>query len=58
MFVSKPFWGIIDYYGRKTTTMVVIVTPELFSFPHSSKYIFCVILNKEIHTGLQQLKGE
>ncbi len=38
-FVTRLFWGTIDFHSRKTNTMQVNGAPELLCFPHSSEYL-------------------
>ncbi len=38
-FVTRLFWGTIDFHGRKQNIMEVNCAPELLCFPHSSEYI-------------------
>ncbi len=38
-FVTRLFWGTIDFHSRKTNPMDVNGAPELLCFPHSSEYL-------------------
>ncbi len=38
-FVTRLFWGTIDFHSRKKHTMEVNGAPELLCFPHSSEYL-------------------
>ncbi len=38
-FVTRLFWGTIDFHSRKKNTMEVNGAPELLCFPHSSEYL-------------------
>ncbi len=38
-FVTRLFWGTIDFYSRKKNTMEVNSAPELLCFSHSSEYL-------------------
>ncbi len=38
-FVTRLFWGTIDFHSRKKNTMEVNCAPELLCFPHSSEYL-------------------
>ncbi len=38
-FVTRLFWGTIDFHSKKKNTMEVNGAPELLCFPHSSEYI-------------------
>ncbi len=39
LFVTRLFWGTIDFHSRKKITMEVNGAPELLCFPHFSEYI-------------------
>ncbi len=38
-FVTRLFWGTIDFHSRKKNTMEVNGAPELLCFPHSLEYL-------------------
>ncbi len=38
-FVTRLFWGTIDFHRRRKNTMEVNGAPELLCFPHSSEYL-------------------
>ncbi len=38
-FVTRLFWGTIDFHSRRKSTMEVNGASELLCFPHSSKYL-------------------
>ncbi len=38
-FVTRLFWGTIDFHSRKKNTMEINGAPELLCFPHSSEYL-------------------
>ncbi len=38
-FVTRLFWGTIDFHSRKKNTMEVNGAPELLCFPRSSEYL-------------------
>ncbi len=38
-FVTRLFWGTVDFHSRKKNTMEVNGAPELLCFPHSSEYL-------------------
>ncbi len=38
-FVTRWFWGTIDFHSRTKNTMEVNGAPELLCFPHSSEYL-------------------
>ncbi len=38
-FVTRLFWGTIDFHSRKKNTLEVNGAPELLCFPHSSEYL-------------------
>ncbi len=38
-FVTRLFWGTIDFHSRRENTMEVNGAPELLCFPHSSEYL-------------------
>ncbi len=38
-FVTRLFWGTIEFHSRKKNTMEVNGAPELLCFPHSSEYL-------------------
>ncbi len=38
-FVTRLFWGTIDFHSRKKNTIEVNGAPELLCFPHSSEYL-------------------
>ncbi len=38
-FVTRLFWGTIDFHSRKKITMEVNGAPELLCFPQSSEYL-------------------
>ncbi len=41
-FVTRLFWGTVDFHSRKKNTMEVNGAPELLRLPHSSEYLpFC-----------------
>ncbi len=55
-FVTRLFWGTIDFHSKKKITMEVNGAPELLCFPHSSDIFLCVQQNKDIHTGWNYLR--
>ncbi len=38
-FVTRLFWGTIDFHSRNKNTMEVNGAPELLCFPRSSEYL-------------------
>ncbi len=38
-FVTRLFWGTIEFHSRKNNAMLVNGAPELLCFPHSSEYL-------------------
>ncbi len=57
-FVTRLFWGTIDFHSRKKNTMEVNGAQNC-SVSHILQNIFlCVQQNKDIHTGLELLEGE
>ncbi len=58
-FVTRLFWGTIDFYSRKINTIKVNGAPEPLCFPLSSEYLaFSLSEKKDIHTGLEPLEGK
>ncbi len=57
-FVTRLFWGIIDFHSmKKQHTIEINGAPELL-FPTFFRIYCCVQQNKDIQTGSELLEGE
>ncbi len=58
-FVTRLFWGTIDFHSRKKYILWKSMVPQNCSVSHILQNIFlCVQQNKDIHTGLELLEDE
>ncbi len=58
-FVTRLFWGTIDFHSRIFFLLWKSMVPQNCSVSHILQNIFlCVQQNKDIHTGLELLEGE
>ncbi len=56
-FVTRLFWGTIDFHSRKKNNIEANGAPELPFSPHSSEYL-ALYSAEQRHTGLELLEGE